>query len=135
MVAAPGPANRPRAVVAAEQGGREVDDVAVDQAGGVEGVGDGRAAFDHQLEHAPAAEVVEHRAEVAVELEARVHRGARRAPWPSTTRSGSVSSGPARRREAHGERGVVGPHGAGADEDGVAVGPQPVGVEAGLRRR
>ena len=34
--------------------------------------------------------------------------------------------------QAHGEARVVGPHRAGADEDGVALGPQAVGVEPGL---
>ena len=46
--------------------------------------------------------------------------------WPSTTRSGSRPS-----TVAHGERRVVGAHGAGADEHGVALGPQAVGVAPG----
>ena len=47
--------------------------------------------------------------------------------WPSTTRSGSRPVD-----VADGERRVVGPDGAGADEHGVALGPQAVGVGPGL---
>ena len=80
-----------------------------------------------------AAEVVEHRTQVAVELEAGVHGGAvGRVAEHDPERLGVVGA-PLAIGEAHGEGGVVGPDRAGAHEDGVAVGPQPVGVEAGLR--
>ena len=65
-------------VVAPEHGGGQVDDVAVDEAGGVEGVGDGGPALDEHLQHATPAELVEHGPEVARQLEARVDLGAGR---------------------------------------------------------
>src|SRR5690349_4228158 len=65
----PGPGEQAPGVVAAEEGRGQVDDVAIDETGGVEGVGDGRAALDHELEHAPLPQVVEDRSELTVELE------------------------------------------------------------------
>ena len=53
--AAPGAGEQRPGVVAAEQRGREVQDVAVDEAGAVEVAGDRGAAFDHHLHDAPAA--------------------------------------------------------------------------------
>ena len=95
----------------------------------MERAGDRRAALDEQLEHALAAERVEHVAEVAAELQARVDPGAGGArAEDDPERVGPVGV-------ADGELGVVGPHGAGADEDGVGLGPQAVDVGAGLRRR
>ena len=112
-------------VVATEHGGGEVDDVPVDEPGGVEGVGDGRPALDEHLQHAPTAEIVEHGAEVAGQLQARVD------PGPG---GGPAEHDPQRVAAldvAHGQRRVVGAHGAGADEHGVALGPQAVGVGPG----
>ena len=91
MVGAPGPPTA-AAVVAAEQRRGEVEDVAVDEAGPVEVAGDGGAALDQGLDDTPAPELVEHVAEVARQLEGGLDLGARRAPCPSTTRSGSRPS-------------------------------------------
>ena len=46
----------------------------------MEGVGDGRSALDEDLQDAAPAELVEHRPEVAGQLEARVDPGAGRRP-------------------------------------------------------
>ena len=67
IVAAPWPVNSPRRVVAAEERGREVEHVAVDEAGLVEGVGDRGAALDEHLEVALGPELVEQLAEVTVD--------------------------------------------------------------------
>ena len=80
MVGAPGPANRPRASSPPKRAGREVEHVAVDEAGLVERVGHGGAALHQHLEVALGAELVEQR-----------HRGRRRAPgtggpWPRRAR-------------------------------------------------
>ena len=77
---AAGPRNRPERVVAPEHGRGQVDDVAVDEAGVVEGVGHGRSALDEDLQDAASAELVERRAEVAGQFEARVRPGRRPAP-------------------------------------------------------
>ena len=101
IVGAPGPRNSADGVVAAEHRRGEVDDVAVDEPGGVDVVGDGGAALDEQLQHAAPAELVEDRAEVAAALQARVDLGARRRaararraadPGPSTWRTVSDGS-------------------------------------------
>ena len=127
IVGAPGPRNSPSGVVAAEHGRGEVDDVAVDEAGGVERVGDGRPALDEQLQR-------------------RRGRRARRAPSPRSpdrSRHGCTLAPGGRPAEhdaqrvgagdvADGQRRVVGAHGAGADEDRLALGAQAVGVGAGL---
>ena len=60
MVAAPGPANSGPCVVAAEERGCDVHDVAVDETGAVERGGNGGSAFDHRLHDALAPELVEH---------------------------------------------------------------------------
>ena len=95
----------------------------------MEGAGDGRAALDEELEHARAAEGVEHVAEVAGELEARVDAGAGgRGAEHDPQRVGAVGV-------ADGQLGVVGPHRPGADEHGVGLGPEPVHVGPRRRRR
>src|SRR5690606_17538817 len=71
---------QPAGVVAAEQDGGQVEHVGVDQPGPVEGAGHGRPALDEQLHDTPGAEVVEDVAEVALDLEARVHLGTGRRP-------------------------------------------------------
>src|SRR5579872_530518 len=68
------------AVVASEEGGRHVEHVAVDEAEAVEPAGHGGATFDEELEHATTAELVEHGAGVAGELEGRLHGGPGRRP-------------------------------------------------------
>ena len=134
IVGAPAPPNSGRGVVAAEQRGRQVDHVAIDQTGVVEVVRDVGAALDQHLEHAAVAQLVEHVAEVTVDLDAPAGSWRRRRRVPSTTRSGSTpSASPAGRRTV--SAGIVGPDRARADEHGVAVGPQPVGVERGPRHR
>ena len=93
IVGAPGPANSADGVVAAEHRRGEVHDVAVDEPGVVEGVGDGRPALDQQLQDAAAAELVEHRAEVAAS--ARGTGG----PWrPRAPGRARRAAGRARRR-------------------------------------
>ena len=92
-------------------------------------MGHGGAALDQQLQHALAAEVVEHLVERALHLEGGVDLGAGRGPaqhHPSGSRALD---------QAHGERRVVGPHGAGPDQHGVALGPQAVGVGPGRLAR
>ena len=93
----------------------------------MEGVGDGGAALDQHLEVPLGAELVEQR-----------RRGRRRArgragPWRRRARGRAppATGRPGRRGVAHGQRRVVGPHGAGADDDGVALGPEAVGVGPG----
>ena len=101
-----GTAEQPERVVAAEQCRGEVDDVAVDEPGGVEGVGDGGPAFDQQLQHSALSEIVEHGAKIAGQLEAGVDPGAGRRPTeddPQRVAPGDV---------AHGEGRVVATHGA-----------------------
>ena len=88
-------------------------------------------ALDHELEDASGPELVEGVAEIALDLVAGVDRGAvGRASQHDPERIGVVGT-TLLGREAHGEGGVVGANGAGPDEDRVAVGPQPMGVEAG----
>ena len=72
MVGAPGAGEQRASVVAAEQRRREVEHVPVDEALAMERAGDRRAALDHRLDDAAAAELVEHVAERAVELDARM---------------------------------------------------------------
>ena len=115
------------AVVAAEQRRREVEHVAVDEAGAVERAGDGGAALDHHLHDASPTELVEHVVE-------------RR---PSSSSAGWTLAPVGRVAEHDAQRvvdrrtwrtvsdGSSAAHGAGADEDRVALGPQPVGVGAG----
>ena len=115
-------------VVAAEEHGREVEHVAVDEPLRVEGVGDGRAALDEQLEVALGAELVEQLAEVAAVLEAGPHLGVGR----RLAEHDALGVATGRRRVADGEARVVGAHGAGADEDRVALGSERVGIGPGL---
>src|SRR6185295_12768323 len=61
------------AVVATEQRGREVQHVAIDETGAMEGCGNGRAALDHRLHDSLSPELVEHAIEVALELERGMH--------------------------------------------------------------
>ena len=82
-------------VVAAEQRRRQVEDVAVDEPGAVEGARDGGAALHQHLHDAAATQLVEHVVEVAVELETRVDSARRGGALPSTTRAGR---GPRARR-------------------------------------
>ena len=124
----PGRRTGRRASSPPKQRRRQVQHVAVDQARPVEVAGDGGPALDHDLQDAAAAELVEHVAEVAARARGPGGPGRRRGAVPSTTRSGSRPVD-----VADGERGVVGPHRAGADDDGVALGPQAVGVGPGLR--
>ena len=90
------------------------------------------AALDHDLHDAARAELVEH-----------AGRGRR-----SSSRHGCTLAPAGRRAEHDAQRwlaarrvartvsvGVVGADGAGADDHGVALGPQPVGVGARRRRR
>ena len=55
--------------------------------------------------------------------------------------TGGVEQDPQRRGRhgtvgvAHGEAGTVGERGAGADDDGLRLGPEPMRVGPGLRRR
>ena len=78
------------AVVAAGQGGGEVDDVAVDEPGPVELAGHRGSPLDQDLEDVASAELVEDLVQVALELEGGVDLGAVRAAWPRTTRRGSL---------------------------------------------
>src|SRR5579872_491377 len=120
------------AVVASEEGGRHVEHVAVDEAEAVEPAGHGGATFDEELEHATTAELVEHGAGVAGELEGRLHGGPGRRPAEhDPQRLAERAAGLARRR-THGEQRVVGPHGARPDEHGVALGPEALDVGARL---
>ena len=57
IVPAPGPAKSGRPSSPPKNDRRQVQDVAVDQAGGVEVVGHGRPALDQQLEHAAPSEL------------------------------------------------------------------------------
>ncbi len=90
--------------------------------------GHGGAALDQHLQHVAPAELVEDRR--------RGRRDISRAGWtrlssaarPRTTRSGSRPAAC-----AYGEGRIVGPHRAGADQHGVALGPQAVGVGPGQR--
>ena len=88
MVARAGAGEQAAGVVAAEEGGGQVEHVAVDQAGGVEVVGHRGAALDQHLQHAPCPELVEDLAEVARASSRPGGPGRRRGPRPSTTRSG-----------------------------------------------
>ena len=116
-------------VVAPEKAGARYNDVAVDQPRGMEVVGDRGPALDEQLEHAPAAELAQDTAEVARELECRLHPGvARHRAEHDTQRLGPLDAV----IEADGQLGIIGPHGAGAHEHGVRAGPQPVHVAPGL---
>ena len=128
MVVAPGPSSSGTAVVAADQGGRQVDDVLVDQAGAVERRGRGGAPLHQHLQHAAR----------------RRARRARRRASPVSSRHGMDARAGGRLAEhhpqrvatlhvAHGQRRVVGADRAGAHEDGVALGPQAVGVGPGRR--
>jgi hypothetical protein len=101
MVGAPGPAKSP-GVVAADERGRQVEDVLVDQAGTVEGARDPGPALDEQLDAPARAELVEHGLEVAGALEAGVdprsgrggpeHDPQRVAPRASASRTVSAGS-------------------------------------------
>ena len=95
MVGAPGAGEQAAGVVAAEERRREVEDVAVDQAGGVEVVGHRGAALDQHLEDAPLPELVEDLAEVA--------RRARAPGGPRRRRAALAEHDPqrARRRRPH----------------------------------
>ena len=112
-------------VGAGEQRRRDVEHVAVDEAGGVERPDHAGTAFDHQLDDAAPSEVVEQLVEAAAPLDARVHTGVRRRRAEHHTQRVVALD------VAHGERGIVGAHGAGADEDRVALGTQPVRVAPG----
>ena len=92
MVGAPGPANSGPGVVAAEEGRSQVEDVPVDQSGGVEVVGHRGASLHQHLHDPPRAEFVEDLARGPDELERR-QTAAPSGTEPSTTRSG-CSSGP-----------------------------------------
>ena len=74
------------------------------------------------------AELVEQLAELAAVLEAGPHLGVGR----RLAEHDALRVAARRRRVAHGEARVVGAHGAGADEDRVALGAQGVGVGPGL---
>ena len=121
----------PDGVVAAEQRRSEVDHVAVDQ---TRPRGTPRPRR-RRPRRAPAGargpELVEDRRRGRRFVSRHGCTCAPAGAAPSTTRSGSRRRGAG--GVAHGERWVVGPDRAGADEDGVALGPQPVGVGAGGR--
>ena len=83
---------------------------------------DGRAALDHRLHDPLPAELVEHVVEVTLQLERGLDlRSVGRMSEHDPQRVATLDV-------ADGERRVVGAHGAGADDDRVALGPQPVGV-------
>ena len=129
MVGAAGPAEQRGATVAAHQRRGQVEHVAVDQAGAVEGACRRRPALDEQLEHPAPAELVEHVRQLARQLEAGMHlrvAGHRAQHDPQRVPALDV---------AHGERWIVGTDGAGPDQDRVAVGPQLVGVGPRLLAR
>ena len=119
-------------VVAAEQSGRQVEHVAVDQARPVQVVGHRGAALDQHLEHAALARGRRARPPgVPLELERRVHPGVGRAPAehdPERLAKPSGSSSAGRRTVSAGSSARTVP---APTSDGVAVGPQAVGVEAG----
>ncbi len=131
-MAAPGPANRPAGVVAAEQQRRQVEHVAIDQSGLVQIVGQPGAALHQQLEHPALAQVVEHPTERPAQLQGRMHLGVRRRAAQHHPQRLHEPGRQLLVGQPHGERGVVESHGAGAHGDGVAVGPQAVGVVSGL---
>ena len=79
-------------VVAAEQRRREVEHVAIDEAGPVEDAGDRGAALDQDLQDAPAAELVEQLARARPGTRAPAAPWRSGGAWPSTTRSGSRPS-------------------------------------------
>ena len=117
-----------QAVPATHEGGREVEHVLVDEAGVVERRGRGGAPLHEDLQHLAPAELVEHAAEVTGQLQARMDRApGRRLAEHHPQRVATL-------HVAHGQRRVVGSDRAGAHQDGVALGPQAVGVGAGLRR-
>ena len=95
----------------------------------MEGCGNGRAALDHRLHDSLSPELVEHAVEVALELERGMH--------PRVLRS--VAEHHAQRVAAfdmaHRERRIVGSHRAGADDHGVALGPETDGRRAVRARR
>ena len=114
-----------RHAISADKGGREVDEVPVDEAGRDEGARECRAALDEEVADAPAEEAGEHRVEVA---RAGLDH-AQRMP----VEGGVCSDGALADDDGHGlvgeelpavpaggERGVVGEDGAGADRDRVA---------------
>ena len=93
-------------------------------------MGHGGAALHQELQHAATAELVEHRPEVAPELEGGQHGGAGRGP-PEHHPQRLVVGAPEPGRpvgEPHGQGRVVGPDRACPDQHGVGLGPQPVGV-------
>ena len=113
------------AVVAAEEHRGEVEHVPVDQTLLVEGVGHGGAALDEHLEGALGPELVEQVREGVVPLEAGMDAGAGRGiAEHNSPRAVALDV-------ADGERRVVDPDGACADEDRVALGAQAMRVVAG----
>ena len=73
IVAAPLRRRTRPGVVAAEQRGREVEHVAIDETCTVERARDRRATLDHRLQHTAPSELVEHLGQRTVELDAGVH--------------------------------------------------------------
>ena len=115
-------------VVASEEHRRQVQDVAVDESGGMEVVGHRGPTLDQQLENPALPEVGQNRLEVTGELERRVHPCARRRPAQNHPQ-GLVPLDPV--VQTHRQLRIVGADRSGADEDGVRARPQPVHVAAG----
>ena len=131
IVPAPGPAKSGRPSSPPKKRRRQVQDVAVHQPGGVEVVGHGGPALDQQLEHAAAAQLVSTSARSPESSRA----GCTLAPAgarPSTTRRGCGRSTAV--VEADRQLGVVGPHRARPDQDGIGARPAGGGRRGGPPR-
>ena len=127
----------------AEQGGGDVGDDLVDEAGGEEGGGQRGAALEQtwRMPRAPGAwratsagsRVAQRAGSRPRRRAARAERGSGAVPDDDAERlAGGAAAVPA---VADGEARVVGERGAGADDDGAAAGPQRVDVGTGRLAR
>jgi len=117
-----GAAKHAGAVVAPREGRRQIHDVSVDKARPVELARDCGPAFHQYLEHTPAAQLVEHVAEIAAHAQG----------WLDAGRVGHLPEDHSERVAPAGipdrEGRVIRPNRPGAHEHRIALSPQPVSV-------